>query len=293
MESDDEVSGTKNSLTAEFWQYDPRIGRRWNVDPKSNPSISDYATFANSPIRFNDTKGDTVKYAGKDEKELYNNYRKEINSRIKSIDGELSKLSSSLSSANARKQGRINKKIEGLNKSKSLYSSINSELDALETSPEVFRIRLGKNVSNTAGGGNLTFNSNSMEMDVNILDLRGSWDNTQVLSHELKHAHQFITGQIDWIGTNGGLTYDMHDEVDAFVRQNLFAPSSEYYTHDPISFVQQHYPHLQAKNLILSNITSDEMNQMIKTNSVWMKRNSFPRFIYFGWQTDVSDYDSK
>ncbi len=22
-----------NSFTAEFWQYDARIGRRWNVDP--------------------------------------------------------------------------------------------------------------------------------------------------------------------------------------------------------------------------------------------------------------------
>ena len=39
--------------------YDGRLGRRWNRDPKPNPSISDYATFANNPIWFSYVKGDT------------------------------------------------------------------------------------------------------------------------------------------------------------------------------------------------------------------------------------------
>ena len=62
MEKDDEVSGSGNSYTAEFWQYDSRLGRRWNLDPKPNPSISNYATFANNPIMYTDVKGDTVEY---------------------------------------------------------------------------------------------------------------------------------------------------------------------------------------------------------------------------------------
>src|SRR5690606_18721571 len=33
QEKDNEVYGDGNSYTAEFWQYDPRLGRRWNVDP--------------------------------------------------------------------------------------------------------------------------------------------------------------------------------------------------------------------------------------------------------------------
>lgn len=44
-----------------FWQYDSRLGRRWNQDPKPNPSISNYATFANNPVMFTDYLGDTVK----------------------------------------------------------------------------------------------------------------------------------------------------------------------------------------------------------------------------------------
>jgi hypothetical protein len=47
--------------TALFWEYDSRLGRRWNLDPKPNPSISQYATFENNPIKFSDVLGDTVK----------------------------------------------------------------------------------------------------------------------------------------------------------------------------------------------------------------------------------------
>lgn len=60
QEKDNEVSGVGNSYTAEFWQYDPRLGRRFNLDPKPNPSISVYACFANNPLFFADPDGDTL-----------------------------------------------------------------------------------------------------------------------------------------------------------------------------------------------------------------------------------------
>jgi hypothetical protein len=50
----------ENITTAEYWEYDSRIGRRWNVDPKSNSSISPYDCFAGNPIRFADPLGDTT-----------------------------------------------------------------------------------------------------------------------------------------------------------------------------------------------------------------------------------------
>ena len=59
MEKDDEINGaTGTSYTAEFWQYDPRIGRRWNLDPVDQISISNYAAFALNPIFYNDPYGD-------------------------------------------------------------------------------------------------------------------------------------------------------------------------------------------------------------------------------------------
>jgi RHS repeat-associated protein len=44
--------------TAEFWEYDARIGRRWNLDPVDQISISNYAVNRNNPIAHYDPKGD-------------------------------------------------------------------------------------------------------------------------------------------------------------------------------------------------------------------------------------------
>jgi hypothetical protein len=55
-----ETEVNENITTATYWEYDSRIGRRWNVDPKPNVSISPYAAFANNPIWFIDVKGDTI-----------------------------------------------------------------------------------------------------------------------------------------------------------------------------------------------------------------------------------------
>jgi hypothetical protein len=62
QEKDDEIAGNGNSYTAEFWQYDSRIGRRWNVDPVVKPWRSGYNAFDNSPIWKVDPNGDDDYY---------------------------------------------------------------------------------------------------------------------------------------------------------------------------------------------------------------------------------------
>ncbi len=54
---DNEVYGEGNGYTAEFWEYDPRIGRRWNVDPIVFPHQSPYACYNNNPIYYADPNG--------------------------------------------------------------------------------------------------------------------------------------------------------------------------------------------------------------------------------------------
>jgi RHS repeat-associated protein len=62
QEKDDEIAGSGNSYTAEFWQYDARLGRRFNVDPKSSVLFSPYSCFSNNPIANVDPLGDTTSY---------------------------------------------------------------------------------------------------------------------------------------------------------------------------------------------------------------------------------------
>jgi len=57
MEKVDEVSGNGNHYTAEFWEYDPRTGLRWNTDPLAYPWQSPYVCFNNNPIVFTDPLG--------------------------------------------------------------------------------------------------------------------------------------------------------------------------------------------------------------------------------------------
>ncbi|MCU0423440.1 MAG: DUF6443 domain-containing protein [Bacteroidia bacterium] len=53
---DDEVF--KGAYTAEFWQYDSRLGRRWNMDPVVKEQESPFAVFANNSNWFIDLNGD-------------------------------------------------------------------------------------------------------------------------------------------------------------------------------------------------------------------------------------------
>jgi hypothetical protein len=69
-----ETELNENITTAEYWEYDSRLGRRWNTDPKPNTSISPYATFANNPIRFSDAKGDSIILGNLYDKDANGNY---------------------------------------------------------------------------------------------------------------------------------------------------------------------------------------------------------------------------
>jgi hypothetical protein len=49
QERDDEVAGVGNINTAEFWEYDAILGRRWNCDPIDKPWMYSYQAFSNKP----------------------------------------------------------------------------------------------------------------------------------------------------------------------------------------------------------------------------------------------------
>ena len=70
QQKDDEVSGEGNTNTAQFWEYDCRLGRRWNLDPKPQMGLSDFSVMGNNPILVSDLNGDSyiVKSKEKDAK---------------------------------------------------------------------------------------------------------------------------------------------------------------------------------------------------------------------------------
>jgi hypothetical protein len=55
--TDDEITGNRSHYSAEYWEYDSRLGRRWNVDPVVYSWQSSYVVFNNNPVVYNDPKG--------------------------------------------------------------------------------------------------------------------------------------------------------------------------------------------------------------------------------------------
>ncbi|AFC23402.1 polymorphic toxin type 44 domain-containing protein [Saprospira grandis] len=61
QEEDPDIA--EGHTTALYWEYDSRIARRWNVDPRPVTSISPYNTFQGNPIIMSDALGDTSIYS--------------------------------------------------------------------------------------------------------------------------------------------------------------------------------------------------------------------------------------
>ena len=60
QEKVDEILGDGNHNTAPFWEYDTRTGQRWNLDPVTVYSRSNYSTFGSNPTLYTDHKGDKI-----------------------------------------------------------------------------------------------------------------------------------------------------------------------------------------------------------------------------------------
>ncbi len=73
QEKDDEIYGKGNTTTAEFWEYDGRLGRRWNIDPVPQVKFSDYSVFGNNPIYYVDIYGNTKRRAKEGSNKQENN----------------------------------------------------------------------------------------------------------------------------------------------------------------------------------------------------------------------------
>jgi RHS repeat-associated protein len=210
----------KDHYTARYWEYDSRLGRRWNVDPKPTVGFSVYACLMNNPILWNDIFGDVV---GGDEKgmKIYKLYRKEVNSRISYIEKEMEKYD------------KGSEKYNKLEKQLAAYKNINIELDKLEADKENLYYISGdvkfndKNVGGmTYYGGKTKYEGQEMKQ-INI-DIASTNFPLGPLAHELKHAFQYYEGRLVFVGgTKGG--YDTEEfEKEAFERENRFSGNTLY-----------------------------------------------------------------
>ena len=214
VEHDDEVSGEGATYDTYHRRYDPRIGRWLSQDPITHPFQSPYAAMEGNPILYADPMGSEVQFADEDAKKRYDSYREQVKGGIARVERKIkhNEANSNNPEWAADYQERL-----------SVWRGIDAELDALEGADQVYEINLDHRSKTSRA--QLAYDFERSVVKVN-LDRTQMLPNDQMddISHELKHAYQFHTGQLAfWFGSDDktkhrGAAYDLMDEVDAFNR---------------------------------------------------------------------------
>ena len=251
-EKDDEMAGDGNRYTADFWQYDSRLGRKFNLDSIDQVWMSNYSVLVNNPILMDDINGD--EFSPEDKKEV-KKYDKSLKSNLNFVDKEITKLSKNLSrnlndlvnadlNENERENipneiSRLNNEINQLKINESELNQAKIELEDLKTKKEIIRLVRDDQPRIRKIGD---------EFVLNYYD----WGS---LGHELKHVFQFYQGKINF-ETDGraGNLYDKNDEVKAFRREFAVRYSIK------IRTGEENYFETLTAYLRISNINQIDLN---------------------------------
>ncbi|MBX7227392.1 MAG: hypothetical protein K1X55_15260 [Chitinophagales bacterium] len=277
QERDFEINADGNINTAMFWEYDARLGRRWNVDPVTYPWHGGYTCMTNNPIYFTDINGDVVD-GDKKGLEDYNKAKQKANSKIQKLGEKINALSN---------KGK-DKKIDNLKKQLQAWEQVKNEFNSLETSSVLYYINSGVTYSKTSITGNLGYNLDKERVEVNYKS------GINYLAHELKHAYQYEILELDIVATygqsstqtGGGFAYDVYDEQEAYGRQKLFEGTNKFGTPTDAKFVYEmgvNYSNLQQKGSQLSVIFS---KLILYQNSLYDIHNN-KVYRYNGWEKDT------
>ena len=275
--------------------YDPIIGRMLSPDivvqdEQSSQAYNRYSYCLNNPLRFTDPSGYVVRgysslfngfslfiYENHHNKGVFFNTDEALGQQLPKIEpfGE------------EEKEAYMAYRDKVFSDDKK-YGHIQNELIRLENAEEVFRIRMGNNITSKAGGGNFIYNKETDEFDVNIAD-NGDFSTIGKIAHELKHADQYMENKLGFdLQTGKKLAYDINDEIEAFSRQGMFGKTlSE-------NEVRNH-PNYNSLPNMKSNLTIDKLqnmspsypfDEMKRLNKLFQEHNKV-RFLYHGWQNDI------
>ncbi len=218
---DNEFTGQDGAhTTAMYWEYDSRIGRRWNLDPKPTIGISDYSCFGNNPILNVDLSGDSW-HKGSVAKA--NNYKTNTTNRLNETNNKITSLNNqrTMAQGDESELAGIDSKLGELTQTKSELEGALQEFSIMENSSTVYKL------TNVIGGAGLTKYKNGM--------VCMEYSDNQSMAHEMKHGFQYENKELSFNahGTSG-LLYDVNDEVAAY-RRSLAWGSAHFSTYEQIT----------------------------------------------------------
>ncbi|MBW7869184.1 MAG: hypothetical protein H3C31_12780, partial [Brumimicrobium sp.] len=189
--------------TAEFWEYSPRLGKRWNIDPVVKPHESPYAAFANNPIwfvdpngadtSFFDDKGNYDQQAKNDFTTAYNRVKTTIESIKSDISTNQTKLNKDKWFFPKLRNKNLSKKISGLESNLNDWQKLETNFDDIISSPTLFiysshRGEIDAKLSGLTGSDKDVWNSKEGRWDVVHIFVEGGKD--EIVIHESRHGYQ-------------------------------------------------------------------------------------------------------
>lgn len=269
QEKDDEVSGSGNTNTALYWEYDTRLGRRWNLDPKPNASNSEYLCFYNNSILYNDLSGDTVQisfraggFLGLRKNTVNYNNGKLVNRNGTEYSGPVSKFAQrTLSALNKLDEMPIGENaLNELIESKNVFNICRSfagnsfSANSIVQSSLALRAPVGTPISGS--GGTIYFNPYK---SIGPLDTRGSINRPAYigLGHELLgHGLDANRGTTDYTpiaGQDFSVSENFATHVENQLRAEHWLPLRTFYGRD-LSSGKGFYPLINdGKSLYYDN----------------------------------------
>jgi hypothetical protein len=288
MESPEILPG---HTTAMYWEYDGRIGRRWELDPVVKVWESGYACLGNNPIWLSDKYGDTVD----GDMVAYGRVKGKLNNEVASLNTQIDEVNTNIAERKleGKETNRLEKKLENLKRNKDVYQGVLNELTELENSAQNYHIVTNEEVVGDHKG---VTRYNPLTKNIDVL-VAPSSEVIDVLPHELKHAYQFQKGllsftynkAVDLWGT--GRLYDIEDEVEAFKRQQLFGYHEGVYIN--ATWVRRRgvsYSKLpegqQSMNTINNPSFNDKSEGSILIQKIYKQgvKGENPTEIFIGWE---------
>ncbi len=191
-----------------FRNYDPAIGRWMNIDPLADKYFSKtpYMYCNNNTILYIDPNG---MYFTASSRQYVNEYISDLNKDKNKNNIKISDLLKQIAGGGTERQiNNWTNSINNLNEKNKGIDATLTEIDDLDKSSQVYKI--GRFTDNY---GLTTFINNTVVIS---LPTNGYYSDT--LAHELKHAHQFETGELSISQTKEkeSFLYDKNDEIEAY-----------------------------------------------------------------------------
>jgi photosystem II stability/assembly factor-like uncharacterized protein len=177
QEKDDEIVGEGKNYTADFWQFDTRLARRWNCDPVIKPHRSPYDVLSNNPIIMIDPYGEDDYYNsnGSYNKGMSKKHNKDgHNIYILSTDGKSKTLLSDLPIKTENNIKVVERVMSGYAKKAGVSGSVNLKYSNSIGDSKILAFTTDNNVFVNSEGG--------------VDDLLSNYHNLEsVMFHEKQH----------------------------------------------------------------------------------------------------------